>query len=267
MKSKIIEVNDKLILTENDSDELILDLKKCNEKVDFFIKQNLKFGLSLINIPSNLTLNFNLEENSNLKLKIINDSSNKSLNFNENLANSCYFSCFLVDLSKSDTEIKNLCNMNGEGSSFDFEISSLSNKDIVKKYEISCNHNSLNQNSNVSLHGVALQNGQIIGKGITWIKENSIKSNAKQNERIILFDKESVGKGYPTLKIDCNDVKASHGCAIGSLNDNHLFYLLSRGLSYNEARKLITLGYLQSIKVNFNIDEQETIDSLITGGF
>ena len=99
--------------------------------------------------------------------------------------------------------------------------------------------------------------------GISHIEKGANKSNANQSVKVILFDKESKAKASPTLKIDCEDIKASHGCAIGSLNEEHLYYLLSRGLSEIEARKLITYGYLLPISLNYDEEIRKIIEETI----
>ena len=85
--------------------------------------------------------------------------------------------------------------------------------------------------------------------------------------KVILFDKESKAKASPTLKIDCDDIVANHACAIGSLNEDHVFYLKTRGLSEDEARRLITLGYLTPIENYFDESRKELIESYIKENF
>ncbi|MBU1144686.1 MAG: SufD family Fe-S cluster assembly protein [Firmicutes bacterium] len=64
----------------------------------------------------------------------------------------------------------------------------------------------------------------------------------QQNRGLILGEFGSI-KVEPKLNIDEYDVQASHGAAIGQINEDEMFYLLSRGLSENEAKKLIISGY------------------------
>lgn len=60
-------------------------------------------------------------------------------------------------------------------------------------------------------------------EGISHIEKGAIKSKASQKIKAILFDQTSSALANPILKIDCDDIEASHACAIGSLNDDHLF--------------------------------------------
>ena len=68
------------------------------------------------------------------------------------------------------------------------------------------------------------------------------------------------------LKIDENDIEASHAAVVGKINDEHLFYLTSRGISETEAKELITFGYLKPILLGFKEEQvKEHISSLIEG--
>ena len=80
----------------------------------------------------------------------------------------------------------------------------------------------------------------------------------------MVFDKLSNGIAKPILKIDENDIEASHAAVVGKINDEHLFYLTSRGLTESAAKELITFGYLKPIMNGF-VDEEirEDISSLI----
>ena len=69
------------------------------------------------------------------------------------------------------------------------------------------------------------------------------KSVCSQLNKGIILNKEGYIKAEPKLFIDEYDVEANHGAAIGQIDDNQLFYLLSRGLSETEARSLIISGY------------------------
>ena len=103
--------------------------------------------------------------------------------------------------------------------------------------------------------------------GVSHIKENAIKSEAHQKVKCLLFDEKSRAIANPILKIDCDDIIASHACAIGSLNNDHIFYLLSRGLSLEEARRLIIMGYLLPIKDYFDEEDKNKIVNYVEGDF
>ena len=82
----------------------------------------------------------------------------------------------------------------------------------------------------------------------------------------MVFDKASNAVAKPILQIDENDIEASHAAIVGKINDEHLFYLTSRGLTDAEAKELITFGYLKPILNGFDEENiKEEITELIEG--
>ena len=112
-------------------------------------------------------------------------------------------------------------------------------------------------------YGVSRDSSHITFSGCNHIFEHAKGSVTRQNAKIIVFDKESSGTASPILKIDENDVVASHGAIVGQLNEDHMFYLMSRGLTKDESRTLITLGYLRPISAKFSSLVQEKIANAI----
>ena len=90
--------------------------------------------------------------------------------------------------------------------------------------------------------------------GIGTIKKGFKQSNNHQNSKIIVFDELSNASVQPLLYIDEYDVLASHSAAVGKVNDEHMYYLCSRGLSEEQARGFITRGYLLPV-LSYFLDE------------
>ena len=65
--------------------------------------------------------------------------------------------------------------------------------------------------------------------------------------KAILLNKESEFNAKPELEIYADDVKCSHGSASGSLNEDSIFYLMSRGLSYQQSKELLINGFLLDV--------------------
>ncbi|MCQ2771652.1 MAG: SufD family Fe-S cluster assembly protein [Bacilli bacterium] len=158
-------------------------------------------------------------------------------------------------------------NLNGFGASCNWHLASLAHKDEKKVFETSVMHNSEGTNALMSNYGIARDSGNLTFSGTSHIKHGSVNANTRQDAKIIVFDKDSDGKAMPILRIDDNDVQASHAAVVGRLNEQHLFYLESRGISEDDAKRIIALGYLKPIE-EFFADEEvlKMIDSAIEGG-
>ena len=96
-------------------------------------------------------------------------------------------------------------------------------------------------------HSTGVFNGKVV------VDKEAQKTNAFQaNNNILLSDKASINT-KPQLEIFADDVKCSHGCTIGQLDESALFYMRSRGIPEKEARALLMYAFgndvLQSVKI------------------
>ena len=80
-----------------------------------------------------------------------------------------------------------------------------------------------------------------------FVNSKSQKTDGYQLRKAILLDKTSEFNAKPELEIYADDVKCSHGSASGSLNENSIFYLMSRGLSYQQSKELLINGFLLDV--------------------
>ena len=104
-------------------------------------------------------------------------------------------------------------------------------------------------------YGVCEDEASLTLSGVGFIKNGAKKTKAHQTAKIMVFDKNCNAKACPILKIDENDVEASHAATVGKVSEEHLFYLCSRGITKDDAKRLITLGYLNPIIKYFGEDE------------
>jgi Fe-S cluster assembly protein SufD len=91
--------------------------------------------------------------------------------------------------------------------------------------------------------------------GTVVVEKEAQKTNAFQaNNNILLSDKASINT-KPQLEIFADDVKCSHGCTIGQLDKNALFYLKSRGIPEKEAKALLMYGFANNVLQSVRIPE------------
>ena len=108
--------------------------------------------------------------------------------------------------------------------------------------------------SNEFYKGILDDSSSGVFNGKIFVQPDAQKTNAYQsNKNILLSDKASVNT-KPQLEIFANDVKCSHGCTIGQLDEEGMFYLRSRGIPEKMARSLLLHGFvidiLDKIKLN-----------------
>ena len=208
-------------------------------------------------------LNIEVLEGSSLVLKLANFSNQENIKISANIGKYSSFDVVFADFAQSNISFKSTVNLIEEGASCTWHLATLSNKKFVKKFDVSFNHEVGQTYALMDNYGVAKDESNIVFSGISHIKNGAKKSNTKQNAKIIVFDPKSNGTASPILKIDENDVQASHGAVVGQLNSDHMFYLMSRGLNKEEARMVITLGYLNPVSKEFSENLQRKIEDAI----
>ena len=113
----------------------------------------------------------------------------------------------------------------------------------IENYEININHKCMNTVSNIDNKSVALKNSKlnfVINSNVSRIANKSV---INQSTRIVTMG-ECDAKIEPNMFIDLDDISAKHGSIIGTFREEDIFYLMSRGISYNDSLKLLVKGYL-----------------------
>lgn len=236
-----------------------LILKDINK--DIVIDSNEKYFLDNFDGENNLKIIVNENVESQISLLSVEGFSGQiDIFVNKESRLNIYFADFAKKCSNVNVNISL-----EEGGNVVFHLASLTSGNSNKNFTVSVDHNAINSYSFVDNYGVVKENGKLIFDGVSYIKNGSVKSKTRQNAKIMVFDEKSVGIAKPILKIDENDIEASHGAVVGKISDEHLFYLMSRGLSEENAKVLITYGYLKPIMNGFDEKTQNRIEELIEG--
>jgi Fe-S cluster assembly protein SufD len=104
--------------------------------------------------------------------------------------------------------------------------------------------------SNLSTKGALKDESNGLSRSLIWIGDKANNSEGYESQNALILSKDAKANAIPKLEIKNPNVKCSHGSTIGQVNKEDIFYLMSRGLSKNEAIKLIVLGYFNSILNN-----------------
>jgi Fe-S cluster assembly protein SufD len=79
------------------------------------------------------------------------------------------------------------------------------------------------------------------------VEQDAQGTNAYQENRNLLLSTSAHADSIPGLEILANDVRCTHGATLGQVDKEQLFYLMSRGLPYAEAERLIVRGFFQDV--------------------
>lgn len=84
-------------------------------------------------------------------------------------------------------------------------------------------------------------------RGLIRVDEGAQLTDAYQTNRNLLLSEKSNAITLPSLEIEADDVRCSHGATIGQVDDTQLFYLMSRGLTMEQAERLLVLGFFEEV--------------------
>src|SRR5690625_3200992 len=86
-----------------------------------------------------------------------------------------------------------------------------------------------------------------IFNAIGKIEKGATRANAEQESRILMLSGDARGDANPILLIDEDDVTAGHAASVGRIDEMQVYYMQSRGISREEAEKLIIHGFLDPV--------------------
>jgi Fe-S cluster assembly protein SufD len=115
-------------------------------------------------------------------------------------------------------------------------------------------HTVPNCTSHQNYKGVLNDGSRAVFNGKVFVRENAHGTDAKQSNKNLLLSNEARVDTKPQLEIFNDDVKCSHGATVGQLEEEELFYLLTRGLPQTLAKNLLTYGFAEEIIRKIGID-------------
>lgn len=142
-------------------------------------------------------------------------------------------------------------------------ITIIGDKQHVDHYTL-VNHASPNCESFQDYKGIFSDRSTGVFNGKVYVEKEAQKTNAFQkSNNILLSDKASIN-AKPQLEIFADDVKCSHGCTIGQLDETALFYMQQRGIPQKEAKALLMYAFSNAVIENIKIPEiKQRITSII----
>ena len=107
--------------------------------------------------------------------------------------------------------------------------------------------------------GIVAGKGTSVFNGKVYVKQDAQRTRAYQSNANILLGDDAKVYTKPELEIYADDVKCSHGCTIGRLDEKGLFYLRSRGVSEAEARKLMAHAFITEVVERVQNEEWKAV--------
>ena len=234
IKNKILNNKNKIKVNE-DSEVHIIEYTINKSKFKFI---------------NNVYENIVLEKNS--KLKSLYVQSNKSngffhkflknkLSFNADYSNLIFSSG--LKFNKLDIE----CDLIDENCKCNILSALFLNKNEHQEIKTRINHLAPNCKSYQRVKNVLSSESKGIFQGKIFVKNTAQKTDAYQLSKSLLLNDDAEFNSKPELEIYADDVKCSHGSTSGSIDENALYYLMTRGLNREDSTKLLIKGFLNDV--------------------
>jgi len=224
-----------------------------NLKTDIVLKKNS--SLKLINLFDdnsennliNIVQNFDIAQDAIIKNYKIDHKKNSNIKYsynNINLKKNSISENFIFSTGSKFIKNEINCNLNDEYSSA--FINGIINLTNSQHHEIKTNINHLAENtkSYQLIKSVLNDNAKGVYQGKIYVDSKAQKTNGYQLSKALLLSENTEFDGKPELEIYADDVKCSHGATSGNLDEDAIFYLMSRGLSNQQSKKLLINGFL-----------------------
>lgn len=135
----------------------------------------------------------------------------------------------------------------GEGSHTEAKVVAITTGDQVQGIDTKVTNYGQHTIGHILQHGVILQKSTLTFNGVGHIVKGARGSDAQQESRVLMLSRKARGDANPILLIDENDVTAGHAASVGRVNEDQMYYLMSRGIDEKTAQRLVIRGFLSSV--------------------
>lgn len=160
----------------------------------------------------------------------------------------------LGQMNDGDTISDNTTHLVGDGSWADAKTVMIGRGKQRENLTTLIVHHGKNSEGHILKHGVMKDSASLIFNGVTKIEHGATKANGVQTERVLMLSEKARGDANPILLIDEDDVTAGHAASVGQVDPMNLYYLMSRGISREDAERLVIHGFLAPVVDQLPID-------------
>ena len=240
--NNFIQYRNRIDLNENSSIKIIEHFKCLNK--------NLCFTNSLTNI--------NLDKSSNIEFNKLQNHNDFQIVVDNTIINQdekSYSTVNTLLLGGKFTRNNLSFYQNGEYCESNMNGVVILNNNEFGDNHTYVDHKNANCESNELYKGIYLDKSKGVFNGKIMVRPDAQKINAFQANNNLLLSENSSINSKPQLEIYADDVKCSHGCTIGQLDDNALFYMRTRGISKEDAKTILTFAFASEAIEKLTIDE------------
>jgi Fe-S cluster assembly protein SufD len=231
VKNKIIN-NKNLIILNNDTSLNLVEINSDISEHNFILNNHTHISIGL----NSSLKNYNIQKckSNGFFYKYVKCSLNKNSNYENYIFSSG------LKFNKIEEDI----NIEGEQGNCLINSALFLELDSHQEIKTQINHLKPNCTSHQKIKTVLNKNCKSAYQGKIFVKDIAQKTDAYQLSKALLLDDTSEFNSKPELEIYADDVKCSHGSTSGSINEDSIYYLMTRGISRKKSIELLTKAFL-----------------------
>lgn len=147
--------------------------------------------------------------------------------------------------------------LQGNGSTTDAKVICVGTDEQKLNITTKAVHIGRSSSSDMSIRAVMRDSSTAIINGVTKIEKGAVNANGQQTEKVLMLSPDARGDANPMLLIDEDEVKAGHAASVGQVNQEQIHYMMSRGITRDQAMKLLIYGFLAPVVTRIPIAKLE----------
>ncbi len=162
------------------------------------------------------------------------------------------------------SKMQYVVNLEGAGGDASVDMIQMVTGDDVSSMNLRLAHQSADCTSHSLSKCVASERATGEFNGLVYVAQDAQRTYAEQSSRNIMLSNEARIIAQPQLEIYADDVKCSHGATVGEINHEAIYYMMQRGLSEDQARKLQLDGFVSEVTQRCAIEQlREALSELV----
>jgi Fe-S cluster assembly protein SufD len=121
-------------------------------------------------------------------------------------------------------------------------------------FQTSQDHLAPHTESDLLFRSALLDRSRVVFRGVVCLRPEAQQTNAYQANHNLLLSPKARADALPILEIEADDVRCKHGSTTGRIDDEQIFYLMSRGLSHQAAQRMIVHGFFETVISEFPVE-------------
>jgi Fe-S cluster assembly protein SufD len=156
-----------------------------------------------------------------------------------------------ADVTRADVQ----CRLTSPGAHVDMLGLYIAERSQHMDHQTLQDHLAPHASSNLLFKGALTDEGRSVFRGLIRVHPKAQRTDAYQTNRNLILSDRARADSLPNLEIAADDVRCSHAATIGQLDEDEIFYLLSRGIPKKEAVRLVIFGFFGEVLDQLELDE------------